>query len=215
MKVTILRLFLPAALLCALCTVESPGAGTVDFIKCRITASNPSAAAAFFDAGEYEFDAPVASVMSGVKGGLYIRVERQMEGGDRLAMTLHLLNGGRFEILRKNNAFECRVPRPPFTLTDRDCGGSDAPLRGLRPFPYIGIQRLIRRDVATFGGKSVWFDRFTIRFDEFRVEGGRLYLYATFEGDVAEKNRKMHEAGFGITGEINISGRPLGTMMTD
>jgi hypothetical protein len=218
MEGTILRSCLLTMLLTCACAAgggESPGAAPGDILRCRVTAADPDAAKAFFDPGEYVFDAPRVSVMSGVKGGLYITAEKPLEGGDRLIVTLHLLNGQGFEVIRKNNSFQWRAPRPPCTLTEKDFQGKNVPLRGLRPFPYIGIQRLIRRDIATFGGKSVWFERFTIRFREFRIDGGKLSLRAAFEGSVAEKNIKMHGAGFRIEGEIDVSGRVPGAMMVD
>ncbi|MBN1533797.1 MAG: hypothetical protein JXA20_14095, partial [Spirochaetes bacterium] len=170
---TMFRVMLPSAMLC--CALGGMAAGffdigSADFMKCRITAADPAAAGAFFETGDYRFDSPRASVMSGRKGGLYIMAEKPLTGGDRLQATIQLLNGSVFEAARRGNDFQCRLPRVPCTLTDRDFGASDAPLRGLRHFPYIALQRYIRRDTATFSVKSLCFNRFTMHITECRME---------------------------------------------
>jgi len=184
-------------------------------LKFNLSASNKPGNKLDFSTVSYEFNKPRASIMTGSKSGLIIQFEKNEESKDKLNFTIHLPSGKKFDVFKKTDSFECNIPGLPFTVTEKDFQGIKSARKGYPVTAYLSLQKFIRKDTSTFSAKSIWLYAFTMKFNEFRIEGNKITLNASFEGKIREEDKKMHDADYTITGEIALSDHPLGTMFTD
>jgi|GEM_PF-1929089 len=168
--------------------------------------------------GEYVMNVQGIYVMRGIYSGIKINCLYTIdeEKDIKLNMLMKLISVEKFKIYNGGkDSIVLNIPQLPFELTEKDFGNIYIERINQNITADISLEKLTRTSRNSLNADYVHFKTFRLLFNVFEINGNKITIDLSFNGETSTSDKKYTGADYTITGELKVKDFELGSMFVD
>ncbi|MBM4159028.1 MAG: hypothetical protein FJ216_09680 [Ignavibacteria bacterium] len=168
--------------------------------------------------GEYVMNVQGIYVMRGIYSGININCLYTIdeEKDIKLNMLMKLISVEKFKIYNGGkDSIVLNIPQLPFELTEKDFGNIYIERINQNITADISLEKLTRTSHNSLNADYVHFKAFRLLFNVFEINGNKITIDLSFNGETSTSDKKYTGADYTITGELKVKDFELGSMFVD
>jgi len=168
--------------------------------------------------GEYVMNVQGIYVMRGIYSGININCLYTIdeEKDIKLNMLMKLISVEKFKIYNGGkDSIVLNIPQLPFELTEKDFGNIYIERINQNITADISLEKLTRTSHNSLNADYVYFKAFRLLFNVFEINGNKITIDLSFNGETSTSDKKYTGADYTITGELKVKDFELGSMFVD